>query len=253
MIQRSVSDLFSRLKSNGGKGFGCRVTYLEIHNEELDDLLSDLPIIGRGPVPPQARGKQRQKKLMLVEDANFGCVCHGLTKVEVTTASEVMALLAKGEKRSRVTETKMNKQSNRAHRIFTLYPQFECFEVMTKPFLTFIDLAGSEDIGRSGASGTTARESGNINKSLLSLGRVIDALAADEKHVPFRDSKLTQLLAETLGGACKTTFMACICKLFFFSKVSQVAARVYRGHHYINHFSSSIPLYFRSTFNDIKN
>jgi hypothetical protein len=74
--------------------------------------------------------------------------------------------------------------------------------------LTFVDLAGSEDILKSGATGMTAREASHINKSLLTLGRVINALACNEKHIPYRDSKLTRLLSEALGGVCKTSFIA---------------------------------------------
>ena len=104
----------------------------------------------------------------------------------------------------------MNKQSNRAHRIFIIKARFKEYDVEDSATLTFVDLAGSEDIGRSGATGITAKEAGHINKSLLSLGRVIDALAANEKHIPYRDSKLTQLLSEALGGSCKTTFITCV-------------------------------------------
>jgi len=76
--------------------------------------------------------------------------------------------------------------------------------------LTFVDLAGSEDIGKSEAIGMAAREAGHINKSLLTLGRVITALATNKKHIPYRDSKLTQLMSEALGGLCKTSFIACV-------------------------------------------
>ncbi len=74
--------------------------------------------------------------------------------------------------------------------------------------LTLVDLAGSECIGRSGVADEFAKEAGTINKSLLTLGRVIQALVHNEKHVPYRDSKLTRLLAEALGGVCKTTIIA---------------------------------------------
>ena len=76
--------------------------------------------------------------------------------------------------------------------------------------LTFVDLAGSEDISKSGARGIHQKEAGSINKSLLSLGRVINALACSEKHIPYRDSKLTRIMSEALGGVCKTSFIACV-------------------------------------------
>lgn len=76
--------------------------------------------------------------------------------------------------------------------------------------MTFVDLAGSEDISKSLVTGAKAAETKHINKSLFALGRVIDALAASHKHIPYRDSKLTQLLADALGGMCQTTFISCI-------------------------------------------
>ena len=121
-----------------------------------------------------------------------------------------MDLLAGAEKKSKFSETKMNKMSNRAHRIFTIIAEYKRYETNVVSTLTFIDLAGSEDISKSGAEGLTAREAMYINKSLLTLGRVINALACNEKHIPYRDSKLTRLLSEALGGVCRTSFIACI-------------------------------------------
>ena len=73
-----------------------------------------------------------------------------------------------------------------------------------------VAIPGPQDIGRSEATGKEAREASHINKSLLALGRVIAALSANEKHIPYRDSKLTQLMSEALGGVCKTSFIACV-------------------------------------------
>lgn len=123
---------------------------------------------------------------------------------------QVMKLLAEAEARCRFSETKMNKMSNRAHRIFTLIVNFKRYDNPVLATLTFVDLAGSEDISKSGAKGMTAREASHINKSLLTLGRVINTLACNEKHIPYRDSKLTRLLSEALGGVCKTSFIACV-------------------------------------------
>lgn len=123
---------------------------------------------------------------------------------------DALDLLARAEKASKFSETKMNKMSNRAHRIFTIIAEYKRYETNVTSTLTFIDLAGSEDISKSGAEGLTAREAMYINKSLLTLGRVINALACNEKHIPYRDSKLTRLLSEALGGVCKTSFIACV-------------------------------------------
>lgn len=83
-------------------------------------------------------------------------------------------------------------------------------ECLQHSALTLVDLAGSESVARSGAEGAMAKEAGNINKSLLTLGRVINALASNESHIPYRDSKLTRLTSEALGGVCKTSFIATI-------------------------------------------
>lgn len=160
--------------------------------------------------PGPQRPTKKSNGLVLKDDEKRGCVVHGLTEVPVTTADEVMKLLKEADKRCKYSETKMNKMSNRAHRIFTLIVEFKRWDTPVLSTLTFVDLAGSEDISKSGAVGLTAREASHINKSLLTLGRVINALACNEKHIPYRDSKLTRLLSEALGGVCKTSFIACI-------------------------------------------
>ena len=133
-----------------------------------------------------------------------------MTEVKVENIDEVMELLREADQVARVSATKMNKNSNRAHRICTVVVKYNRFDVAVPATLTFVDLAGSEDINKSEAKGATAKEAGHINKSLLSLGRVITALSSNKKHIPYRDSKLTQLMSESLGGLCKTTFIACI-------------------------------------------
>eukprot|EP00047_Mylnosiga_fluctuans_P020491 m.92966 g.92966 ORF g.92966 m.92966 type:complete len:1128 (-) comp8525_c1_seq1:83-3466(-) len=209
VIQRSVIHLFRRLQEHDYSEVKVSTSFLEIYNEELEDLYIDRAKEtkpGPGKKPAQAAGKQ----LMLVDDPDRGCVCSGLTELPVATLEEVMKLLQEAEARCRFSETKMNKMSNRAHRIFTLIVNFKRYDNPISATLTFVDLAGSEDISKSGAKGLTAREASHINKSLLTLGRVINALACNEKHIPYRDSKLTRLLSEALGGVCKTSFIACV-------------------------------------------
>eukprot|EP00048_Salpingoeca_helianthica_P015751 m.228427 g.228427 ORF g.228427 m.228427 type:complete len:1144 (+) comp17477_c0_seq1:140-3571(+) len=214
IIQRSVTHLFRRLQEHDYTDVKISGTFLEIYNEELEDLFIDKPRdTGKGPAP--AAGKKAPAataapKLMLVDDPERGCVCAGLTEIPVNTLEEIMQALVEAEARCRFSETKMNKMSNRAHRIFTLIVNFKRYDNPVQATLTFVDLAGSEDISKSGAKGMTAREASHINKSLLTLGRVINALACNEKHIPYRDSKLTRLLSEALGGVCKTSFIACI-------------------------------------------
>jgi hypothetical protein len=140
------------------------------------------------------------KAMTLVDHPQRGTVCLGLSEVEVASVEQVVRLLQLAEERSRFAATAMNKQSNRAHRIFTFVASFSRGEAAFTTSLTLVDLAGSEDIGRSGATGTTAKEASHINKSLLTLGRVINALASNAPHVPYRESKLTRLLSEAVSG-----------------------------------------------------
>jgi kinesin family protein 11 len=207
VIQRSVSILLERLKSNPSySDLTIHVSFLEVYNEKLEDLLVKTK---RAPVTNTST-PSTASKLMIIDDGERGSICHGLTEVQIEDTESVMGLLREGEQVARIAATKMNKNSNRAHRIFTIIVKYKRFDVIVPATLTFVDLAGSEDIGKSEATGATAKEAGHINKSLLSLGRVITALATNKKHIPYRDSKLTQLMSESLGGLCKTSFIVCV-------------------------------------------
>lgn len=150
-----------------------------------------------------------------MEDIKKGGVyCQTLQEIPAATAaSDVFALLEKGVKNRTTAETALNENSSRSHSIFTIklhtkesVPGGE--DLLKTGTLNLVDLAGSECIGRSGARQARAREAGHINQSLLTLGRVITALVDRHPHVPYRDSKLTRLLQESLGGRAKTTIIA---------------------------------------------
>lgn len=194
IVARAVSETLSRLHASYAD-VRVRMTYMELYNENLEDLFAP---------------ETDKKALRLVDDPVRGTVCHGLSEVVVTDTEQVMSLLSEAESRCRVSETKMNKMSNRAHRVLTLLASYTRTTGVVHTALTLVDLAGSESVARSGAEGAMAKEAGNINKSLLTLGRVINALACNEPHIPYRDSKLTRLTSEALGGVCKTSFIATI-------------------------------------------
>jgi kinesin family protein 11 len=121
--------------------------------------------------------------------------------------------MAMAVKRRKVAETQMNKMSSRSHTIFTLQIHVKDAQegdVVRIGKLNLVDLAGSECIGRSGAEKMRAKEAGMINQSLLTLGRVITALVDHTGHIPYRDSKLTRLLQDTLGGHTKTCIIATV-------------------------------------------
>lgn len=140
-------------------------------------------------------------------------VCQNLEEITVLTATDIFDILQRGIQQRQTAETLCNKNSSRSHSIFTMKimikessPDGE--EVVRHGQLNLVDLAGSECIGRSGAKNDRAREAGSINQSLLTLGRVITALVDHHGHIPYRDSKLTRLLQESLGGKAKTCIIA---------------------------------------------
>ena len=128
---------------------------------------------------------------------------------------EVYSILEKGSEKRKTAETFMNAQSSRSHTVFTVTVHIkECTmdgeEVLRIGKLNLVDLAGSENIGRSGAQGSRVREASNINQSLLTLGRVISSLVEHAPHIPYRESKLTRLLQDSLGGRTKTSIIATV-------------------------------------------
>ena len=206
VIPRATSEMFARLARC--EWSEVKASYLEIYCEELCDLL--LP-------HDHADGA----KLSLVEDKSKrgkGVFCHGLSEATVANEREVLELIHRAGERRKVGETKMNARSSRSHCIFTLSVHSKTrlddgAMIESSGKLHLVDLAGSECAKACGASSEAReRERKNINQSLLTLGRVIGALreggASSGQHVPYRDSKLTRLLQESLGGRCKTCIIA---------------------------------------------
>lgn len=198
IIPRSVKYIFNALQKQEQE-YSVKISFLQLYNEELKDLLAP----------------DTNKKLRLVEDIKRGGIyCQNLLEVTTTTAAHVYELLATGVKNRITFETLMNENSSRSHSIFTIRIHIKenntnsGEDLLKIGQLNLVDLAGSECIGRSGARNARAREAGSINQSLLTLGRVITALVDNHPHIPYRDSKLTRLLQESLGGRAKTTIIA---------------------------------------------
>ncbi|XWS74207.1 hypothetical protein CRYUN_Cryun02cG0196100 [Craigia yunnanensis] len=207
VIPRSVKQIFDILEAQNAE-YSMKVTFLELYNEEITDLLA-----------PEETTKfvddKSKKPIALMEDGKGGVFVRGLEEEIVTTANEIYKILEKGSAKRRTAETLLNKQSSRSHSIFSITIHIkECTpegeEMIKCGKLNLVDLAGSENISRSGAREGRAREAGEINKSLLTLGRVINALVEHSGHVPYRDSKLTRLLRDSLGGKTKTCIIATI-------------------------------------------
>ncbi|KAI3749932.1 hypothetical protein L2E82_20553 [Cichorium intybus] len=207
LIPRAVKQIFDTLEHQNAE-YSVKVTFLELYNEEITDLLA--------PEEISRVVEDKQKKLLpLMEDGKGGVLVRGLEEEIVTSASEIFSLLERGSAKRRTAETLLNKQSSRSHSLFSITihikeatPEGE--ELIKCGKLNLVDLAGSENISRSGAREGRAREAGEINKSLLTLGRVITALVEHLGHIPYRDSKLTRLLRDSLGGRTKTCIIATV-------------------------------------------
>ncbi|XP_034541488.1 kinesin-like protein KIF21A isoform X1 [Notolabrus celidotus] len=204
--------------------FKINAQFLELYNEEVLDLFDS------------TRDMKQKSLIKIHEDATGGIYTVGVTTRTVSSAAEMMQCLKLGALSRTTASTQMNVQSSRSHAIFTIHlcqvrvcasdnqdtetdnrvsngnSEMDEYETLTAKF-HFVDLAGSERLKRTGATGDRAKEGISINCGLLALGNVISALGDRSKrssHVPYRDSKLTRLLQDSLGGNSQTVMIACI-------------------------------------------
>ena len=206
MIPRAVQDLFQQIEEKCDGNAVVELSYLEIYNEALHDLLAH----------------KNKKILRIHEHMNGEVYVSGLTARTVTSPQEVGALMEEAASRRIVASNAMNAASSRSHaicvlRVKGLIQNSNTTGSGTDKFtskLTLVDLAGSERLKKTGSQGCRRKEGININKSLLVLGQVVSALAdRNKKHAwrpPYRDSKLTRLLQDSLGGNCRTIMLACV-------------------------------------------
>jgi len=205
IIPRFLRLLFAKLDSVPGSSAGdpapehaVKVSFIELYNENLRDLLS----------------ADDSVKLKMFDGDNkkghAATMLQGVEEFHITSASEGLQLLQAGNCKRQIAATKYNDFSSRSHTIFavTVKQTTGTGEEVICGKLSLVDLAGSENIQRSGAQNGRAAEAGLINKSLLTLGRVINALVEKSKHIPYRESKLTRLLRDSLGGETKTCIVA---------------------------------------------
>ncbi|EKX31906.1 hypothetical protein GUITHDRAFT_159015 [Guillardia theta CCMP2712] len=204
VVPRAVAHVFKYLEENDFE-YQVRISVVELYNEELSDLIAS--------TDDHCTGQLR--KLRLMEDPKKGVVLQGVEERAVKSAADIFSILEGTNKQRHTAETLCNKQSSRSHQIFTLKifmkeKTLDEEEVIKTGQLNLVDLAGSECVGRSGALGDRKKEAGQINQSLLTLGRVITALVEHQPHVPYRESKLTRLLQDSLGGKTKTLIIATV-------------------------------------------
>ena len=192
IIPNAFSHIFGFIKTEGeSKKFLVRCSFVEIYNEEVRDLLVN-----------------KSTKLDIREDPKKGTFVKDLTYVTLKDTQDIQKCLDRGNKNRHVGQTSMNDQSSRSHSLFTVYLEIEENGKIRSGKLNLVDLAGSERVGKTNATGQTFDEGKKINLSLTALGSVIDALSFNRKHIPYKDSKLTRLLADSLGGNTKTVMFA---------------------------------------------
>lgn len=173
-----------------------RPRYVEIYMEHVVDLLS--PVIG-GSMTHASQNEKYTKQGM--REAADNLYLPQVTEMPVTSVTEALDIMRMGNKNRHMAETQMNRHSSRSHAVFIVTVTNSVDRSRQKfAQLYLVDLAGSERLDKTGAVGARLDEAKQINKSLLALGQVIWALAHKQKHVPYRDSKLTQLLRNCLGG-----------------------------------------------------
>ncbi|KAL3314840.1 Kinesin heavy chain isoform 5C [Cichlidogyrus casuarinus] len=195
IIPRIIRDIFDHIyQMDVNLEFHIKVSYFEIYLDKIRDLLD-----------------VSKTNLAVHEDKDRVPYVKGATERFVSSPEEVFDVIDEGKANRHVAVTNMNEHSSRSHSIFMITLRQLNLETQKKLHgkLYLVDLAGSEKVSKTGAEGTVLDEAKNINKSLSALGNVINALVESSQHIPYRDSKLTRILQESLGGNARTTMIIC--------------------------------------------
>uniref|UniRef100_A0A8C7BT45 Kinesin-like protein n=1 Tax=Neovison vison TaxID=452646 RepID=A0A8C7BT45_NEOVI len=200
ILPRALQQVFRMIEERPTHAITVRVSYLEIYNESLFDLLSTLPYVGPSVTP-----------MTIVENPQ-GVFIKGLSVHLTNQEEDAFSLLFEGETNRIIASHTMNKNSSRSHCIFTIYVEAHSRTLSDEKYVTskinLVDLAGSERLGKSGSEGRMLKEATYINKSLSFLEQAIIALGDQKRdHIPFRQSKLTHALKDSLGGNCNMVLL----------------------------------------------
>nr|XP_031324237.1 centromere-associated protein E isoform X2 [Camelus dromedarius] len=252
VIPRAIHDIFQKIKKFPDREFLLRVSYMEIYNETITDLLCDT---------------QKMKPLIIREDFNRNVYVADLTEEVVYTSEMALKWITKGEKNRHYGITKMNQRSSRSHTIFRMILESRekgepsNFEGSVKvSHLNLVDLAGSERAAQTGAEGLRLKEGCNINRSLFILGQVIKKLSDGQVggFINYRDSKLTRILQNSLGGNAKTRIICTITPVSFDETLTTLqfasTAKYMKNTPYVNEVSSDEALLkrYRKEIMDLK-
>ncbi|XP_074131369.1 centromere-associated protein E isoform X2 [Sminthopsis crassicaudata] len=209
VIPKAVNDIFKKIKEIPEREFLLRVSYMEIYNETITDLLCDT---------------RKMKPLEIREDFNRNVYVADLTEEVVSTPELALQWIKKGERNRHYGKTKMNQRSSRSHTIFRMILESRekgdpsnCDGAVMVSHLNLVDLAGSERASQTGSEGVRLKEGCNINRSLFILGQVIKKLSDGQAggFINYRDSKLTRILQNSLGGNAKTLIICTITPVSF--------------------------------------
>ncbi|XP_077219208.1 kinesin-like protein KIN-12B isoform X2 [Tasmannia lanceolata] len=257
LTPRVFEQLFARMKDEEVKhadqqlNYQCRCSFLEIYNEQITDLLD-----------PDQRNLQ-------IREVKSGVYVENLTEAYICTVKEITQLLTKGLANRRTGATSINAESSRSHSVFTCVVESRC-KSMTNGLsslrisrINLVDLAGSERQKLTGAAGERLKEAGNINRSLSHLGNLINILAevsqsGKQRHIPYRDSRLTFLLQDSLGGNAKMAMICAIspaqsCKSETFSTLRFAQrAKAIKNQAIVNEVLQDDPIFLREVIRQLK-
>ncbi|XP_015450458.1 centromere-associated protein E isoform X5 [Pteropus alecto] len=252
VIPRAIHDIFQKIKKFPDREFLLRVSYMEIYNETITDLLCNT---------------QKMKPLIIREDVNRNVYVSDLTEEVVYTPEMALKWITKGEKNRHYGITKMNQRSSRSHTIFRMILESRekgepsnCEGSVKVSHLNLVDLAGSERAAQTGTEGMRLKEGCNINRSLFILGQVIKKLSDGQigGFINYRDSKLTRILQNSLGGNAKTRIICTITPVSFDETLSTLqfasTAKYMKNTPYVNEVSSDEALLkrYRKEIIDLK-
>merc|ERR1719324_1816754 len=201
LIPRAIGEIFQEINNRPEKRVSVKISYIEIYNELMFDLLSEADVA------------QQSGELLIREDSGGRVVVKGLNHMLVHDEQEALQVFFAGNSARKVAEHTLNAASSRSHAVFTLHiesrSRMESSERVEYSKMNLVDLAGSERVKKTRSEGTTLKEASYINKSLTFLEQVVIALTErNREHIPYRQAKLTHYLKDSLGGNSDTKMIA---------------------------------------------